>query len=77
MKEKNKVLMTDVDQSISEQEIIEHTLIDFDKSIVDLGISLANTATKNSNPEYKLKLIDAVVKLRGALPPFYAVNKRG
>ena len=53
------------------QEILEYSLADFDKSIVDLGISLANTAAKETNADYKFKLVEAIVKLRGALPPIY------
>ena len=61
----------------SEQEILEYNLVDFDKSIIDLGITLANVAAKETNADYRFKLVDAVVKLRGAIPPFYAINKRG
>ena len=51
--------------------IVEYSLADFDKSIVDLGISLASAAVKETNADYKFKLVEAVVKLRGALPPMY------
>lgn len=56
---------------------VEYTLLDFDKAIADLGIKLNNEAMTTTNPEYKFKLVDAIVKLRGALPPFYAMKNRG
>lgn len=51
--------------------IAEYSLADFDKSIVDLGIALTSEAVKATNTDYKFKLVDAIVKLRGALPPMY------
>ena len=53
------------------QEIVEYNIVDFDKAIVDLGITLASAAVKETNADYKFKLVEAVVKLRGALPPVY------
>lgn len=53
------------------QEIFEYTLIDLDKSIVDLGIKLAEEAIKTTNADYKFKCVDAVVKLRESIPPIY------
>ena len=61
----------DVEEKISVKEIVEYSIADFDKSIVDLGISLANIAAKETNAEYKFKLVEAIVKLRGAIPPIY------
>lgn len=53
------------------QEIFEYTLIDLDKSIVDLGIKLAEEAMKTTNADYKFKCVDAIVKLRESIPPIY------
>ena len=55
----------------NDKEIFEYSLTDFDKSIVDLGIALTSEAIKATNSDYKFKLVEAIVKLRGALPPVY------
>ena len=70
MNDKKKTF-PDVEEKISVKEIVEYSIADFDKSIVDLGISLANIAAKETNAEYKFKLVEAIVKLRGAIPPIY------
>ena len=49
---------------------------DFDSAIVELGIALVHEAKTATNPDYKFKLINSIVALRGALPPMYAVNQR-
>ena len=49
---------------------------DLDFAIVELGIALVHEAKTATNPDYKFKLINSIVALRGALPPMYAVNQR-
>lgn len=48
----------------------------FDNAIVRLGIQLTNEAMKSSNLDYKFKLVESIVKLRGALPPLYALQNK-
>ena len=56
--------------------VTEYSVADFDKSIVDLGISLTSEAVKAVNTDHKLKLVEAIVKLRGALPPIYSIKSK-
>ena len=49
---------------------------EFDSAIVDLGIALVKEAKTTTNTDYKFKLLNSIVALRGALPPIYAVNQR-
>ena len=70
MNDKKKIFQN-AEEKISNKEILEYSIADFDKSIVDLGISLANIAVKETNADYKFKLVEAIVKLRGAIPPIY------
>ena len=70
MNDKKKIF-PNAEEKISNKEILEYSIADFDKSIVDLGISLANIAVKETNADYKFKLVEAIVKLRGAIPPIY------
>ena len=75
MNNKTKKLLEDIPQ-VSEEEIFEYRLADFDKSIIDLGVTLASEAAKSTNLDYKFKLVESIVQLRGALPPFYAVQSK-
>ena len=68
---------TDTNTDDDTSNFVEYSLLDFDKAIADLGIKLNNEAMTTTNSEYKFKLVDAIVKLRGALPPFYAMKNRG
>ena len=70
MNDKKKIF-PNAEEKISNKEILEYSIADFDKSIVDLGISLANIAVKETNADYKFKLVEAIVKLRGAIPTIY------